>query len=462
MVQEATIFPAELITSSDSEAMLSLFGEALQLADAAAAGVPRHSIAPPAPFWLLARQDPPLPELLSWWNGIVPQDWPAWFERNRENLSRSPLRESFVHCLENGPKRGVGTGRDLCRLMGAVAQTLYCTNLLVVRRNRELASLRSPLIVEVDEWSDETLFITRRPDERGGYVASGDLSLWMASHVGPRYADKLENQDAVCASKWRDGLVFALADGVSTSLGSRFAAAFAAFWFCREMQTSAPGSRPGSEVLIAAAQRTQQAMDALLNRLLADPGGAHMDEVMRSSCFPNQTAEAVLENTITAEKSFLQPALASTLIAGFLQTGTRQGEFAGAVICIGDGAVERIAKDGTVDRIFSTDPGVTAIDATIGPGPLSRQTLQDITGVPVVLNPGDRFLVSSDGLARGHQGSIWAKIEELDGDVRSRFRSGNTDAAAGLLSDLAAAAENANDTDPLFDDNLSLILLAAD
>ena len=457
-----TIRPQELITSGDSEPILKLFAETLQLANAAKAEKCEVPVAPPGPYWLLANQGPPVAELQAFRDGVVPQDWPPWFQRNRGGLQKDALYEAFLHCLECGPERGIESGRDLCRLMAAVAQTLYSTNLALVRRNRQLAARWADSVGIENEWSDEKLFVSHRPDERGGYLSAGKVSLWMASHIGPNYADKLENQDAVCARPCGGGLVFALADGVTTSLGSRFAAALASFWFCREARAFCQVSAPEPEMLIKAARLTQQSMDAMLERLLVDPVSADMGEILRTSNFQRNTADAMLGNTKTAEMPFLEPALATTLIGGFILPAACTGEFSAAVICVGDGAVERIGQDGQVEQIFATDPAVTEIGMAMGPGPLAREALQGngIEPRPITLKAGDYLLVSSDGLARGHQESIWKKANELVGDIRPQFRRCHSCAAGDLLRDLAAAAEKSDDSGHLFDDNVSLILVA--
>jgi hypothetical protein len=347
--------------------------------------------------------------------------------------------------------------------MAAVAQTLFSTNAALVARNLELAQRATSRPDRQNECWDEDLFVSCRPDERGGYLRSGNLSAWMASHLGPNYADKVENQDAVFAVDCRDGLAFALADGVSTSLGSRVAAARAAARFCSEMRAAWHTDLPTPGMLIESARRLQKGMDLLLDRFLDDPDCPDLADLVRTSSLQSKTVEAVLANTRTAEKPFLQPALATTLIGGFVRHDRETGAFPGAVICIGDGAVERVAADGTVEPIFSTDPTVTEIFGSMGPGPLAQAAVEagSLAVYPFVLNKGDHLLVSSDGLARGHQQSIWTEINALLGDIRPRLRSGDSGAVSDLLNDLARRAEANQGTEGLFDDNLSLIVFAA-
>ena len=148
----------------------------------------------------------------------------------------------------------------------------------------------------------------------------------------------MENQDAVCAFECGPGLVFALADGVSTSLGSRHAAALAVHSFCTEAARLYRASGTEPAVLLEAARRTQRRLDDVLEGILADPNGGV--PAFLNSSMADKTASAVLCNTKTGEKDFLQPALATTLIAGFLQPGAHDGEYECTVLCVGDLAVD--------------------------------------------------------------------------------------------------------------------------
>jgi hypothetical protein len=444
--------------------MRRLFAEVLGHADAAQQGTARRSVLRPGPFWLLARADPPVEQIHAYWGGAMPVGWPPWFERNQRALIDDPLRDALDFCLRSAPDAGISSGRDLCRLIGAVAQTLYSTNLDLVRRNRALMPATTlpptPARATVAAWQDEGKFLAQRPDEHGGSLTRGQIALWMGSHVGPSYADKVENQDAVCAFECGAGLVFALADGVSTSLGSRHAAALAVHRFCSEAARLYQCSGTDEAVLVEAAHYTQRGLDDVLEDILADPS-APVPEFLKSS-MAEKTAFAVLGNTKTGEKDFLQPALATTLIGGFLQPGPDGREFHCTVLCVGDGAVERIGQDGAAFPLIATDPGKTEIGGFIGAGVRSRRMLER-EGVTVghqVLRAGEHLLISSDGLARGHTNTVWDEIVELTGDPRSRLERGNDAIAVGLLRDVAGAADARHEAGGLLDDNLSLIVVA--
>jgi len=171
--------------------------------------------------------------------------------------------------------------------------------------------------------------------------------------------------------------------------------------------------------------------------------------------------QALLQNTLSGERPFLPSAMAATLIGGVLHPFPPNGECEWVILCIGDGAVEQITSSGLVEQKFTTDPAVTQISEAIGPGALARHVLEDerVTMLTCTMNPGDKLLISSDGLARGHANSVWVELMELAGDPGKQLRSGNHAAALRLLSDAALAAEARGADDSLLEDNLSLILL---
>lgn len=454
--------PAQLIQEGDSEAVLRLFSEVLEVAEGATRARDKRSVVMPGPFWLLARLDPPLSRLEEVLEGSAGAAIPAWFARNFAAIRQDPVHEALRYCLLHGPQSGVPQGRDLCRVMAAVAQTLNCTNQTIVLRNRTIAE-RVGGAVPGPEWTDEDVFVASRPDERGGYVERRGIQLWMASHKGPAFADKAENQDAVCALPCGNGIAFAVADGVSTSLGSRFAAAITAHRFCRELQVLSQAEEPmPAAALIEACRRTQSGLDDMLDKMLSETGGA-VQQLFETSSLHPRAVEAVLNNTKTAEKPSLQPALATTLVGGLIQPSKQTGKWRCVMVRVGDGAVEIAHSDGSIERRFSIDPETMAISASMGPGPRSRRCLEQADDFidETVIESGDRLLVSSDGLARGHYDAVWCKIYELTGDVFSYLKRRDGNSAACLLRALAEAADFRHEHSALFDDNLSLIVVTA-
>lgn len=463
MASAIPIRPSELVRPNDSSEVLRLFAETLKLAENAMAGKPRAFLPPPGPFWLLANRSPSLADIKRFCDGEAPPGWPPWFERNAGAIHHNALQEPFLHCVRAASQSQIDSGQDVCRVMAAVAQTLFSTNVAIVQRNRRVAGLPVPARIVAVPWTEQEAFISVRPDEQGGCVAVDHLAAWMASHIGPAYADKIENQDAVYALPCGKSLAFALADGVGTSLGSRFAAAFAAYRFCHALRDLERKTPWNCDSLTEAVRITQEGMDRLLDRLLADPVGAAMTDVMGTSRMQGRTAQAILENTRTAEKPSLPPALATTLIGGWIQPSSGAGQFTATFFCIGDGVVEKIAADGNVHPLIVTDPEQMAISASMAPGPLARDHVRSGAVVPhsIELHEGDHLLVSSDGLARGHSQAVWNKIQEMEGDIRPRLQRGTQNAIADVLRDVSKRACELQNAGRLFDDNVSLIVVSA-
>jgi hypothetical protein len=98
----------------------------------------------------------------------------------------------------------------------------------------------------------------------------------------------------------------------------------------------------------------------------------------------------------------------------------------------------------------------------MGPGPRSRQVLEreQVFALNLILRAGDHLLVSSDGLARGHNNPVWREMVGLIGDPRARLARGNSTAAIDVLRQISLAAESRHTGGSYLDDNLSLILLA--
>ena len=410
---------------------------------------------------MLALQDPSMDQILAFWKGEKIQNWPPWFGRSQSAFREDPLYDCLGFCLDQCSAAGLCTGRDACRLVAAVAQTLCCTNIDLAKRNRSLVpQMIDQLPLPPGSESGEADFVKDRPDERGARLLIENASLWLGSHVGPADADKCENQDAVWAVPCSGGLVFALADGVSTSLESRDAAAIIAHRFCQEAVRLYVPTASMQEVLLEAARSTQQYLDNKLEKILADPTGAEATDLLRRSELGETTTWIVLSNTKSEEKDFLQPAMASTLIGGFLLRSATDEQFNCTVLCLGDGAIELLTKEGTIDQKLITDPEVTQISQSLGPGPRSRVALEgeNVMMIEFSIPAGQWLLISSDGLARGHSNTIWEELTQVVGNPREVLaRSGDT-GAIQLLSEAAKAAFQRGDQS-LFSDNLSLIVV---
>ncbi len=378
-------------------------------------------------------------------------------------------------------------GSELCRALAAVGQTLNARSLPCRQANRVMAAKyrKSPGVVTPPaspprEAADQSLQASaklpkqvefRRNDEQGGSLELNGITLWHASFVGPKIAEKSENQDATFAivadfDSSSPGMIFALADGVSTSMGSRVAAHAIVRRFC---EFALQGIRPNEPItgddLIGAVRRLHATLDELAETLLQRPFGYVFDAV-RGQDLNNKTALKILNNTLNVRTSAIPAALTATLIAGVARP-TNDGAYKVDLLRIGDGNVEHISRGGEVSTILDTDPDVVAVTQALGPGPRSR-TLFDSPDAKletrvVTLGCGESLIISSDGLARGHHQSIAAKLSGLMAeDFWKTALPTQADAALEILHKASGLADELSSTDTgqfLFADNLSLILI---
>ncbi|WP_263352916.1 protein phosphatase 2C domain-containing protein [Acidicapsa acidisoli] len=379
-------------------------------------------------------------------------------------------------------------GAHLCRALAAVGQTLLARNRrfrrmnrIVARKYRESALQRiTPGATALEpaqaqrqvnlDLPCEVEF--RRQNEQGGSLRQEGLTLWHASYIGPKIADKSENQDATFAAvaavqASKPSVIFALADGVSTSMGSRVAANSIVRRFCEfVIQQMKSNEAVTVSDLIEAARRTQDSLDELATALLERTDGYIFDAV-RGDSLHSKTAVRILEATQRAKASPIPAALSATLIAGIAQPIANGGSYAIELLRVGDGSVEHIRRDGEVCPVFETNPEVVAIAQALGPGPRSRAHFDGsgemIETKSVTLQAGESLIVSSDGLVRGHQQSVSAKVSELMGqEFLNTAEPTQADAALQILHKACSFADELFKKDSqqlLFADNVSLILI---
>src|SRR5439155_24056340 len=209
-------------------------------------------------------------------------------------------------------------------------------------------------------------------------------------------------------------LVFALADGVTTSMGSRLAATSIVRRFCElVLQHMNKHEMVTGDDLIEAARKTQFSLDELTRTLLSETN-SYIFEAVRGSGLKPAAATRVLENTLNPKVPAMPAALTATLIGGVAQPNESAGTYKVELLRIGDGTVEHIDGCGNVTSVLDTDPEVMAISEALGPGPRSRalfeQPRNHLGTKTVMLGPGESVIVSSDGLARGHQQMISRKV----------------------------------------------------
>lgn len=417
-----------------------------------------------------------------------------------------PTLRALQTILEQGPRFAVQDPRRLAEIMLCVAQTLRpprsAAQQVICARKRKAAHLLLPtararllpvtetpaksvsarltlpkmpdLLPEVPvsiappangrplaktELTAFTLAqLQQRPDEQGQCVTVAGLKLWHASHCGPVLAAKAENQDATWADSVGGNLVFALADGVSTSLGARLAAALAARAFVTRAAHSLNHTPhlAAAELLRAAAAYAQQQLEELLDQFRRAPHAPQF-AALRGPVQP-EVAVRLLANTLTRHKNW-GPALATTLLGGVAVRQPQTASFQVHIAVSGDGAIEHFdAAQQSWRRELATDPALTALADALCPGPAGRAGLQALRLLPpVTLRPGDTLLLSSDGLARGHQETVSAILSQHncwpDGSPQADF-------AWQVLARAAQTADRSEST-TLFADNLSLLLLTA-
>lgn len=384
-----------------------------------------------------------------------PNNWPEQLRLQWRYGSNSLFFSSLRLCLQHAQVLGVRDGAQVCRLLAGVAQTH-------LTKNEDYRRTNLALVRQYSDFSDdEGLEIPAALDESGGRLEGDGVVLWHASHSGPAYADHTENQDTTYAVEVGGTLAFALSDGVTTSLGSRVAAAWIVQHFChfvrRELSTGAFRVADG---LVDAARATQLWLDIQLEHLLRQPNADLMREIRGK--LPTENALAFLRNTEEPKRPY-PAALTATLIGGIVRRLDANRHDA-HILRIGDGVVEHISRTGEVSSVMAMDSSVSEISNALGPGPVSRAGLEGgFTRKSVELFPGDSLLLSSDGLANGHSDQVASKLSELlRGDLRRRFDTSRT-AAYQVLQRVAAIADGLHhrNSAQIFGDNLSLILIKA-
>lgn len=487
----------------DADNLLQLFALVLQRADEAAKNGCRFEVPFAALLRLGNRNKPTLEELEAFRQfGSSRRDWPCALQKTHPGPNRAEAKEGKGQDTTTGNRRPgmffdlvqlavasarrleITDGNQVCRVLAAVGQTLLAQQREFRERNRSLTAGRndSPLPVGPDslEQSEEEprILVTKGPpsqvefsfaEEEGACLSFPGLALWHASYVGPRSAKKSENQDATYAvappARSSPALVFALADGVSTSMGSRFAARSIVRHFCDSVIEHMKKDSTGmAGDLMEAARRTQAHLDELAKTLLKESDSC-VFEAVRGSDFQRTSATRVLENTLNPRLAAMPAALNATLIGGVLQLNRETGVQQVELLRIGDGNVEHIDSRGVVTLVLDTDREVSAIAEGLGPGPRSRAMFDqpDLLQVKTVaLQPGECLIVSSDGLTRGHHQSVASKVAELlDEQFWQTARVEQADAALRVLRRACNAADEKDATQSLFSDNVSLIVIRA-
>jgi hypothetical protein len=300
----------------------------------------------------------------------------------------------------------------------------------------------------------------------GGFVSTDRVALWHANHPGPSYSKKAENQDATFALADGPRVYFALADGVSSSYGSRFAAAAIASLFCSNLQrVLKPVAKPDSTLLKEAAGETHDWLDCTLSYLLANPTAREWSDVRGATDVRADTAMQLFENTQNPTNREWGPVLAATLVGGVIQPAEKGKGLELYAIRIGDGLIEQIASlgdEGGVSHVLSMDSRAGESPAALSPGPAGLRWLETPDTLRCFIGPRESLVISSDGLARGHSDMVSEQLREIVGKPDLGLRDGDKKSALKMLqaaADYADAAVKANPKFRLFDDDLSVIVV---
>jgi serine/threonine protein phosphatase PrpC len=495
----------------DSDDFLQLFSLVLERADQEVTSGYRFEI-PFAALLRLGNRNTPTLEDLSYFcqSGNSGKDWPAALQNGPAKFNRRALQpcaakgraasagdnnncqpgmffDILQFAVDSAKRFNIDKGTQVCRVLAAVGQTLQAKDKGFSEWNRELADrhrqsarqrLGSGPLEPVQEepqivvkkgppWQVEF----RRKEEEGACLRLDGLVLWHASYIGPRSAEKSENQDATFAITSLEMssppyLVFALADGVTTSMGSRLAATSIVRRFCElVLQHMNKDEMVSASDLIEAARKTQVSLDELTKTLLSE-ANSYVFDAVRGSGLQRSAAARVLENTLDPRVAAMPAALMATLIGGIVQRNNILGSYQVELLRIGDGTVEHIDGGGNVTSVLETDPDVLAISESLGPGPRSRALFEQphhLGTKTVMLGPGESLIISSDGLARGHQQLVSTKVSELLGaKFWETARPEEADAALQVLYKACHAADELfkqNTEEILFSDNVSLIII---
>jgi len=512
---------------TDSESLLSLFAYVFDKLKAEQAVDGFHVQQLTILTWINDPKFPPLADLDRALQSTVPPPKHAWPTQLVEHemwqrLKEGPFQKALNESLQSAPIFGVTSETEILRILAAIAQSfgsanrefkewnekVYQENIQKARGiyrvaqqqrqashtdaiktspgvqsgqtlgpiprtspaidppTKSLPALEPPAIKKVlverpKEWPYETVGATYQ------WIAQGSLNLWHASHVGPTYAEKGENQDATFAVKDGNRVLFALADGVSTSYGSRFSAISIVRVFCNKLQELLSNEvRPSHDLLKRAALETHDWLDTALNFLIANPEAPEWEKFRGESKMRNEVAIKFCENTLTLKDRFWGPVMASTLLGGVVQPSEDRRSFEMLALRVGDGLIESIENfsgDESARPLLAMDAQETEISASLSPGPLGKNSLTSIEIIDHRITPGETILISSDGLARGHKNSVAQELRKISGKSVNFSPSRDHAEALKILDKAAKFADAEFKRDPqvsLFGDNLSLIVIS--
>lgn len=412
-------------------------------------------------------------------NRIPRAQWPAVVVAQLA-LAPPTIWQLLQEAVRLSPSLHISDGQTVVRSVAFVVQTVYSTNELVRAKNhalllnhlpeaRRAAGVRGtvPAVPILESEAVRHAFATagdHKDEVVGGScsTAAGKLHVWFASHVGPNRANLRENQDAAWAEAIGDRIVFAVADGVSTSFGSRFAAFAAVRASVRFLaeRTSQSAEPDDATMLRNAANHAQQVLTDCMQYALLHGVDETWIAIRGREALPMSSVTRLMENTLTRTLPSLGPALAATLIVGIACSPTLAVPGRLTIIRIGDGSAEIAHRGEEPRRLFDVDNEQTVISSALCPGPVGLESLKRMEIVAEEIRFEDEICVSTDGLTRGHHTGVMTAIRNLRPTVP--FAAGDPAAALSVLRTAASAADllPESDTSGLFEDNLTLVRIA--
>lgn len=449
--------------------------------------------------------------------------WPQAIVDSRvwRRLQGGSFLRALELAVEAAPHFGVSSAPEICRILAAVAQTVGSSDQKFKAENNKLYRERigrakdaykkvqqqRPAIEAYTRMQSLTPLSMPQPAQRGsrdkgvtgkmpqaapargllvrvnkpdkwpslplrdssGFLSNNRIAVWHASNIGPSYAQKDENQDATFALVDGPRVIFALADGVSTSYGSRFSAEVIVRSFCFHVQRSIKSdTKSRSNSLKEAASATQIWLDNALAFLLANPLAPEWSDVRGPSNIADDVAIRLCENTINLTKRWLGPVLATTLVGGVVEPSADGERLEISAIRIGDGLIEHIEsldQPNGISPILQMDGQVTEISASLCPGPLGQKAVANPEIIHESIAAGGTLVISSDGLTRGHSCSVSQKLRDIVGVPDLGLRREDKTWALTILQKAARHADdsfNREEDQRLFNDNLSIIALVYD
>lgn len=398
------------------------------------------------------------------------QKWPAAFR------SATPAQHSFYESLalavQFAESAGIQDGRRVLAVLAKVSQILTSSDRKVVLPGMTLALTSVAPAVKrfLKAYAVEDAPLQRaappvqglwafgrvRNDEKGEFIRGPFAAISHATHIGPRRADKLENQDATFVKVGSNGeILFALADGVSTSYGSRYAAASGAEFFCTTLDERIREGHSASAALFKTIVSDTQAHIERQAEDLRDRSESEGWQLVHgTSKLTREVAIWNIENTFSRRLRNASPALCATLLGGLAVRGPLPGQWSFHVVRLGDGVVEVFGSTSVVSAM-TMDRSETELATSLCPGPLGRAAVESLEYTTGVCGPDQSLLLSSDGLLRGHSETVAATLASVS-DKFATERGTNT--PLDVLVDAASYADRQQSD--LFGDNLGLIVIA--